>query len=390
MKTIFQILGIDSLNIQSLKEVFIQEVNKATMDIVNTIKIKIKELELNKKIEIALATSSLKSKLEIEEIESEWNEKIALKELEIDSEISQREDEIDQYIYDVTNSNDAAIILYHLKSMRLHNLRKISTLKKSDSKGFVQGKKEANEIYDKIDNVFSSPEEIKQYIQKVFNILNYVDVKNCNMNMYRHVPSVNIDDNNSKKQHLLYDIEIKKPIKLFDETISKSGYNDITVYKFGTFTFLKNVIQDNGEPELIRECSLIGIIRKNEFGDQVIQHCAVYINPKIKEKFYLDIVFSDILIDNANRNNFGYIGGIKKVPLLDRNGEIIPNKYRNQICFDRESDRCFVEALSFAMEEPGQINLKSMHNLRDVYNYIDEELMHRIRIPDSHGDEGGR
>ena len=42
------------------------------------------------------------------------------------------------------------------------------------------------------------------------------------------------------------------------------------------------------------------------------------------------------------------------------------------------------------MEEPGQINLKSMHNLRDVYNYIDEELMHRIRIPDSHGDEGGR
>ena len=42
------------------------------------------------------------------------------------------------------------------------------------------------------------------------------------------------------------------------------------------------------------------------------------------------------------------------------------------------------------MENPGEINLKYMENLKDIYNYMDEVLKNRNRAQETPNDTEGR
>ncbi|MCI8308643.1 MAG: hypothetical protein HFJ45_00140 [Clostridia bacterium] len=146
---------------------------------------------------------------------------------------------------------------------------------------------------------------------------------------------------------------------------------DMQVYDFGSFIY-QSMPKKNGKYFYTNNLNrLVGIIKRNEEGRIEAYHGVIQFNA-YDPQFYINVAFSDVMLRNAQRNNFGFIGYVV-------DNEKSYNTYAHKLSFTNclgPSDD--VTALSYALNHDGECNIPR-RNLREIYEYIDQVLKLKIR-----------
>lgn len=155
------------------------------------------------------------------------------------------------------------------------------------------------------------------------------------------------------------------------EALEQSG---IYAYNFGEVTYA-SVPDRNGRytQELSRKC-LIGIIKKDEFGE--LKKYSVLMNPVLQEvppEFLSDILFSDMLLRNA-QNNLGYLGNIESNP----EGTL----YNYRVSFNDVGLSDMLRAIYFE-NDPNMVlttsNFDGVKSVSDAYALMQEKMEKAIQ-----------
>jgi len=150
----------------------------------------------------------------------------------------------------------------------------------------------------------------------------------------------------------------------------------IYVYKFGDLTHFRNP-NEMGEYafELDRR-SLFGIIKKDEF-DRLKTYSFITddFNPDVPPEFYRDVLFSDMLLRNAE-NNLGFLG----VPVKDSQEKTLfsnEEKYGYRVLFNPTGIEDMLSAIYFE-DDPSKVlvtsNFQDAKNVQDAYSIIKRKM----------------
>lgn len=158
-----------------------------------------------------------------------------------------------------------------------------------------------------------------------------------------------------------------EPIKLYEKELEGT---DIQIYDFGTFTYWCMPKPDGNYLYSNRLNNLIGVIRRDEEGKLQAYHGVIYINC-YDPKFFIDIPFSNIMMRNAQKNNFGHIGIVSESQSLD-------SEYGHYLDFREVGIGKTTTVLSYAMNHSGECNI-GKRNLGEVYEYMDQVMKQKIK-----------
>jgi hypothetical protein len=214
--------------------------------------------------------------------------------------------------------------------------------------------------FEYVERKVSSPKRKKQDFhgasKKVISNLALKSNKKMSMYGYRVQIGQKVGDKWSLEPRRLYEKELEG--------------TDIQIYDFGTFTYGYMPKPDGKYLYTSKSSSLIGVVRQDEEGKTQIYHGVIYIN-SYDPKFYIDIPFSNIMMRNAQKNNYGYIGNVSESQYLD-------SGYEHYLDFSEVDLGKTVTALSYAMNHKGGCNI-AKRNLSEIYEYMDQVMRQKVK-----------
>lgn len=316
-----------------------------------------------------------------DELIDEYDKRIDSVKKEIKIILDQRDKwyrDFDQTSALIHSTDDISTIVYHIIKLSSSYL-----LLKPKTKTDIDPKEEE---YKKVVNDLSfslkNPEDVRQFlVQKVF-ICNYIDTEQRDLSRFEYTGNGETKDGYPEyiyaaKPHN----EPQKIIDIVDEVGDRVQAYNIGRFAFGKFFRDEHYTYNSGVYNLltILRCDKDGNIKRyngvlEENYNEVVQ------NPN----FYGLVVFSDLVMENAEENNFGYIGKV----VTDDEGQ-------KRLVFDGNIEyQDLVTALSYAHKFPGRIiGLPKCNTLPEFYEIMNERVMRITDIekpitPEFDDDEG--
>ncbi len=407
-ENIFGILGIKSLDMYYLKEMLQTQFRIMISDLKTKDKFDIFELQRLKSQYQELQDQARAQNKSIDEIRAQKVEETSGKKYQdvtveniekyekivSDNDVSHKENSLREYANQLMSSNDLYLVLYHLSKIKLYNLRRNVKPNRNDSVKKIEEKRQKEDLYTQISDIFSSPEAIQKYINYNVFILSYVDVEKSDMSSNRYIPRRSLLEGESNIPDYVYEINLYKNPEQLLKKMPKEYSKDLKVSKFGEFSFGSFIRNDRKATVKMGPYDIIGVSRKNERGQDEYYHLIMEFNPNFDPQMFHDVVFTDIVMKNAMNNNFGYIGAIRNVTRVIKDysegldSPILRDESVNMLCYDTVGAKDLVTALSFAMRNDGRINNKDLNNLADVYRYVDESMILSKKAPEDFVGDG--
>jgi hypothetical protein len=229
--------------------------------------------------------------------------------------------------------------------------------------------KMANRIkYSTIISYLNKVPSYTDYISDRNFVMRNVDYKNRDLSTYKYKKISSNNDINPYSYKIQF---TTRPEELYaDDNLE----NDTHIYSFGNIQY-EFLPSDDGEyQKKSMPFDLIGVTRKDEQGNMQTYHGFIYTLDNVEPEFYMNVVFSNLVMRNAEKNNFGYIGKIEK--LEEANPDI--NDYNYHLIFDETGIEDTIKAASFAMTNEGQTNITAIRTLNDIYDYMDRLMLNML------------
>jgi len=320
--------------------------------------------------EIDEMDSIIEEMRELEEKSKPYKERISAITAPIDERIKQIESK-KQSVFKTADSmknpeERIYYIAFELIQLRLSKMYELNFQKKSDSVEERAEKKKNREIARNLMLMFSSPSSIKEYVEESLLVYQNVDFENRDLSRFAYKPA----PNNRNKYLYAMRFEGRTPI-LQSDLVPR----EIFAYDFGRFQFKTPLAGDNVDQTsscyYSTEYSLIGVIRRDEDGAFKKYHGIIYQRvADILPEFYANVAFSNMVLRNATKNNFGYIGDIEKAENTD---------YGSMLVFNPLDIDKLIGAISYALENRGICKFSGIQTLSDAYEYIDRSLDRILR-----------
>lgn len=406
-ENIFEYLDIHSFDLDYLKS-FITEEEKKLYSIIESRLEKVIE-NLGKQIEeISKEISLQTNKLNDPTIDFETKNLIVKRIQELNDKMDRIQEEIQNKNAKMNTSINIANKSFEQISniedkYEILKIRGIDIVKERLAPSKTKGmKREEIEKLLAIKSILLKSESLENYIKTRENIWQNVDIKNRNLKKFEYkniTISSNIDNRRkfyyrTKKDDIKKIFEMKRlpeykysivighnkdkkwviePERIFENKIKEP---DFEIYDFGSFMY-QYIPMKNGRYLYTNDLNRIfGVIRRDEEGKIATYYGIVHINSD-DPKFFIDIVFSNIMLRNAMKNNFGFIGYVE-------NNKESNRRYDHRLVFEEKSLINFEEAndvtaISYAMTHEGECNI-SRKNLSEVFEYIDQLLRRRASV----------
>jgi hypothetical protein len=239
----------------------------------------------------------------------------------------------------------------------------------TDSEKELLVKRENRIKYSVIASFLSKIPSYTDYILDREIVMRNVDYVKRDLSAYANAKSSQID---GKQQPYSYGIKFTtRPEELYvNETLGK----DVHIYSFGNIQYQSIPSDDGVYHKKGVPYNLIGVTRKDEQGNMQTYHGFIYTLANVDPEFYINVVFSNLVMRNAEKNNFGYIGKIDK--LEEVNPDI--NDYNYRLTFDEIDIEDTIKAASFAMTNEGNTNIPAIRTLSDIYEYMDRMMVNML------------
>lgn len=400
LEKFFKDLGITSYDIDYLKEIINQEINRLAEAIDKKKSEMISNLETqfqNLNNEIIISTEQLNDTTiqddtknlvsikikELNEALKKINEDIENKKANADTQKNKILKEFEN-VKEISDPYKALKIIATFKVNALltpSNVKKLSPEKLEECRA--------------VRKILTENKDLREYLDSNRFITQYVDIKNADQSALAYKEQENSNSNKknatynknkrvSKNNPLpMYDYNIKvgrktemgwtlDPVLLFEDELKDKK---MQIYDFGKFEYRYFPKKDGKYMYTSNGNSLIGIVKEDENGNLQTYHGVIDMEIEDPE-FYINVPFSDMMMKNAEENNFGYIGHVSDNPNPDA-------KYKHYLDFKDENLGEIVTALSYAMTHNGKSNVVRK-NLKEVYEAIDELMIQKYNNKDIH------
>ena len=224
--------------------------------------------------------------------------------------------------------------------------------------------KELRTVIKDLKSALKSPEDVKKFLIKKVFIINYIDTENMDMSKYTYT-------GNGKTRKGLPEYiygakptdEPKKILDMIDETGDR-----VQAYKIGRYAFGQYAISEDHYAYGSGEYDIFTVLRYSKNGELRTYNGIINCNSNDIlniPNFYGLVVFSDFVMENAEKNNFGYIGSV----YLDKDGQ-------KRLGFNNNIEaRDLVTSLSFAQNYEGRfINLSDCKTIQDFFCIMNQKV----------------
>lgn len=299
----------------------------------------------------------------LSELSDEYDKKIEKVNKDIKGILEQRDRwyrDLDKTSSQIHSTDDISILIYHIIKLSSSNLFLKPKIKSDIDQKDEEYKKVVNDLSVSLKN----PEDVKKFlVQKVF-ICNYIDTANSDLSRFKYIAT---GKTKSGYPEFIYaakpHIEPQKMIDVIDEVGDRVQAYNIGRFAFGRFLKDDHYTYNSGE------YNLITVLRQDKDGN-IRRYNGVLEenNNEVAQNsnFYGLVVFSDLVMENAEKNNFGYIGKV----VTDEEGQ-------KRLVFDENIEYMdLVRGLSYAQKFPGRfVDLPRCSTLPEFYEIMNEKVM---------------
>ena len=313
----------------------------------------------------------------------EYDKKIEKTKKDISLIRNQREkwyNDLDSKRATINSSDDISEIIYYIIKLSASYVSlntNINKQKSPEEKKYIKAVNDLNISLKKI-------EDVKKFIiQRVF-VRKYIDTEKRDLSRYAYNGNGKTYDGFPE---YLYAVKSNEdPEKIFDY---EDGVGDrVQAYRIGRFAFgafmnTDHYTYNSGTYDLLT------VLRRDKSGEIKTYNGIFeynYNDMKLNPEFYGVVAFSDLALENAEKNNFGYIGTV----IRDKNGE------RRLVFNENIESRDLVRVLSYAQKFDGRfVNLSECKTLSEFFEIMNQKINEITDIklpnfPQFNDDEGGR
>ena len=235
----------------------------------------------------------------------------------------------------------------------------------------LQKRKRRSDIF-AVSQLTKSVPSIVELMEQRDNILNHIEIDNRiikfdktsnTLNHQQDYPSNRLDIHIASKP--------RKATGLYGTILEEAGIN---IYNFGSVTHYKLPNRNGKYTQQLNSKDLVGVIKKDEFGELKIYTVLMDdISRTVSPEFCRDIIFSDMLLRNA-QNNFGVYGGFEEDP-SDR-------IYGSKVSFREIGLEDYVTAVCFE-NDPSKVKIRSdfmrIKNVKEAFKLMESKMDKALR-----------
>lgn len=228
--------------------------------------------------------------------------------------------DFDRISTEVHSTNDPSVIIYQIVKLSDSYIRSLPV----SSRNSIVDPNFKRVVHD-LDSVFKNPGDVNRFLVDKAYVMQNIDFKKANLSRYEYF--------DEEKEGTLYVGAVKpnEDINMILDSVSDTG-DRVQVFNIGRFRY-GSIRKDNSEEEKSRKkkqtkkhtnkedkfklhyvselFEVLTVLRKAENGDLRRYNGIMYFSVPIdysNERFFTNTVFSDLVMQNAEKNNFGYIG----------------------------------------------------------------------------------
>ena len=324
----------------------IYERNKSTLDRINQTIIDLENKKANALPEEAEA----------------YDQKISKAKNDLDTMQKQKEklyDQLENRRSVIYSTDDVSIIIYHIVKLTSTYVNVTPDFRQDKTPEKTKYVRAVNDL----NASFKTPEDVHKFvIQKIF-ITKYIDTDNKDLSRYAYKGN---DKTYDGYPEYIYAVKSdQEPKKIFD--LIDSDEDRVQAYRIGRFAFATFI--SNGHYSYKSEgYDLLTVLRRDKSGETKIYNGILEYNYNDmiqNPDFYGIVALSSLALENAEKNNFGYIGCV----IRDQEGE-------RKLVYDENIEyRDLITALSYAQKYNGRFaNFPNCNTLIEYYEIMNQRV----------------